>query len=40
MNFEWPQAAALSFVLLAVAMAGTALILALVRPGRVQGGGR
>lgn len=37
--FQWPRAAALAFVLLALALAFTALILALLRPGRVQGGG-
>lgn len=38
--FQWPRAAALAFVLLALALAFTALILALLRPGRVQGAGR
>ena len=38
--FQWPRAAALAFVLLALALAFTALMLALLRPGRVQGGGR
>lgn len=37
-NFLWPQAAATSFLLLGVAVAGTLAILAVVRPGRVQGG--
>ena len=37
--FQWPRAAALAFVLLAIALAFTALILALLRPGRVQGAG-
>ena len=36
--FQWPHAAALAFILLALAL--TALILALLRPGRVQGTGR
>jgi putative spermidine/putrescine transport system permease protein len=38
--FQWPRAAALAFVLLALALAFTALILVLLRPGRVQGTGR
>jgi len=38
--FQWPHAAALAFILLALALALTALILALLRPGRVQGTGR
>lgn len=38
--FQWPRAAALAFVLLALALAFTALLLALLRPGRVQGVGR
>jgi len=38
--FQWPRAAALAFVLLAIALAFTALILALLRPGRVHGTGR
>ena len=38
--FQWPHAAALAFVLLALALAITALILALLRPGRIQGTGR
>ena len=38
--FQWPRAAALAFVLLGLALAFTALMLALLRPGRVQGGGR
>jgi len=38
--FQWPRAAALAFVLLALALGFTALILALLRPGRVQGSGR
>ncbi len=37
--FRWPQAAALAFVLLAVAVAIGALILAMLRPQRVQGRG-
>ncbi len=39
-SFQWPQAAALAFVLLALALVTTALILAVIRPGRVQGGRR
>ena len=38
--FQWPHAAALAFILLALALALTAAILALLRPGRVQGSGR
>jgi putative spermidine/putrescine transport system permease protein len=38
--FQWPHAAALAFVLLALALALTALILAVLRPRRVQGVGR
>jgi len=38
--FQWPRAAALAFVLLALALAFTGLILALLRPGRVQGAAR
>ncbi|HET8585956.1 MAG TPA: ABC transporter permease [Casimicrobiaceae bacterium] len=38
--FHWPRAAALAFVLLALALAFTGLLLALLRPGRVQGVGR
>jgi putative spermidine/putrescine transport system permease protein len=38
--FQWPRAAALAFILLALALVFTALILALLRPGRVQGVGR
>ncbi len=38
--FQWPHAAALAFVLLALALVLTAIILALLRPGRVQGTGR
>jgi putative spermidine/putrescine transport system permease protein len=38
--FQWPRAAALAFVLLALALAFTALLLGLLRPGRVQGVGR
>lgn len=36
--FQWPHAAALAFILLALAL--TMLMLALLRPGRVQGTGR
>ncbi len=35
---EWPRAAALSFILLAVALAIGGLIIAIVRPNRVRGG--
>lgn len=38
--FQWPRAAALAFVLLALALAFTAVMLALLRPGRVQGSAR
>jgi len=38
--FQWPRAAALAFVLLALALAFTGVMLALLRPGRVQGSGR
>jgi putative spermidine/putrescine transport system permease protein len=38
--FQWPRAAALAFILLALALALTALILAVLRPRRVQGIGR
>jgi len=38
--FQWPHAAALAFILLALALALTALILAVLRPRRVQGVGR
>jgi putative spermidine/putrescine transport system permease protein len=38
--FQWPRAAALAFVLLALALAFTGLLLAVLRPGRVQGVGR
>ena len=38
--FQWPHAAALAFILLALALALTALILAVLRPRRVQGIGR
>ena len=38
--FQWPRAAALAFVLLALALVFTALIVALMRPGRVQGTAR
>ncbi len=38
--FQWPRAAALAFVLLALALIVTALILAVLRPRRVQGTGR
>ncbi|HSV21177.1 MAG TPA: ABC transporter permease [Casimicrobiaceae bacterium] len=38
--FQWPRAAALAFILLALALVVTALILAVLRPRRVQGMGR
>jgi putative spermidine/putrescine transport system permease protein len=38
--FQWPRASALAFILLALALALTALILAVLRPRRVQGIGR
>ncbi|HEX8013431.1 MAG TPA: ABC transporter permease [Casimicrobiaceae bacterium] len=38
--FQWPRAAALSFILLALALVLTGLILAGLRPARVQGTGR
>ena len=38
-SFRWPLAAALSFVLLAVALAFSGLVLALLRPQKVQGRG-
>jgi putative spermidine/putrescine transport system permease protein len=38
--FQWPHAAALAFVLLALALMLTALILAVLRPRRVEGTGR
>jgi putative spermidine/putrescine transport system permease protein len=38
--FQWPRAAALSFILLGIALALTALVLALLRPRRIQGAGR
>jgi len=37
--FQWPRAAALAFVLLALALVVTAVILAVLRPRRVQGAG-
>ncbi|HUN45096.1 MAG TPA: ABC transporter permease [Stellaceae bacterium] len=39
-SFQWPRAAALAFVLLAVALIVSALILAVLRPGRVRGRSR
>jgi putative spermidine/putrescine transport system permease protein len=38
--FQWPRAAALAVVLLALALAFTGLLLALLRPARVQGTAR
>jgi ABC-type spermidine/putrescine transport system permease subunit I len=37
MTFEWPKAAALAFVLLALGLAGAAAIFAVLRPYRSQG---
>lgn len=37
--FQWPRAAALAFILLALALAVTVVILAVLRPRRVQGTG-
>jgi putative spermidine/putrescine transport system permease protein len=37
-SFHWPQAAALAFTLLVIALTVAGAILAVVRPGRVQGG--
>jgi putative spermidine/putrescine transport system permease protein len=37
--FQWPRAAALAFVLLAIGLSGAGLLLALLRPERVQGRG-
>ncbi|MBU6492649.1 MAG: ABC transporter permease [Burkholderiales bacterium] len=39
-TLQWPQAAALSFILLALALAAGAVIQLLLRPHRVQGKGR
>ena len=38
--FQWPHAAALSFILLALALVLTGVILGVLRPARVQGTGR
>lgn len=38
--FQWPRAAALAFILLTVALILTGVILAVLRPARVQGTGR
>ena len=38
--FQWPHAAALAFILLAIALAVTGIMLAILRPGRVQGARR
>ncbi len=38
--FQWPRAAAIAFILLAIALALTGVILAVLRPARVQGAGR
>lgn len=37
--FQWPRAAALSFILLAVALIFAALVMAILRPQKVQGRG-
>lgn len=37
--FQWPRAAAMSFVLLGIGLAGVGLLLALLKPQRVQGRG-
>jgi putative spermidine/putrescine transport system permease protein len=39
-SFQWPRAAALSFVLLGIALLGSALIQMIMRPQRVTGRGR
>ena len=39
-SFQWPRAAALAFILLAIALALTGIIMAVLRPARVQGTGR
>ena len=39
-GFQWPRAAALAFILLAIALTLTGVILAVLRPNRVQGIGR
>jgi putative spermidine/putrescine transport system permease protein len=39
-SFQWPRAAALAFILLAIALAVTGVIMAVLRPSRVQGAGR
>jgi len=39
-SFQWPRAAALAFILLAIALALTGIIMAALRPARVQGTGR
>lgn len=39
-SFQWPMAAALAFTLLAMALAVCGLIMAALRPGRVQGARR
>lgn len=36
-NFQWPRAAALSFVLLLIALVGAAIAQAILRPNRVSG---
>jgi len=39
-SFQWPRAAALAFILLTIALVLTGIIMAALRPGRVQGTGR
>jgi len=39
-SFQWPRAAALAFILLAIALLLTGIIMAVLRPARVQGIGR
>jgi putative spermidine/putrescine transport system permease protein len=39
-SFQWPRAAALAFILLAMALALTGVIMTVLRPARVQGTGR
>jgi putative spermidine/putrescine transport system permease protein len=38
-GFQWPRAAALAFILLVLALALTGVILAVLRPNRIQGTG-
>jgi len=39
-SFQWPRAAALAFILLAIALVLTGIIVGVLRPARVQGAGR